>query len=238
MIFRIFNLVQQLMPSFFFLFSNEYDEVSSALFPFTSDFLAFYKQYRKETNSLPTELSILLPQILNAVITKMQFDESSNWGDENEQSEEAEFLETRRKLKNLQDMVGAIDVQLLIETLFTIVNNAFDKVSQGGQGAIGWRELDLAMYELHVFGDLAFQNGNLFIKSEAGLVPNGHAAVCLVGMVIKMMNSGMLITFAPSLYIPGYQLITMHRCDLISPSLNTASVHGKYRALCQCFRSS
>lgn len=180
------------MPSFFFCFTNEYDEVSTNVFPFTAEFLAFYRQYRKDTNSVPQEFSVLLPQLLNAIIAKMQYDESTNWGDEDELTDEAEFVEVRKKLKNLQDMVGAIDVQLLVETLHTIVNNAFEKLAQGGPSAIDWRGLDLAMYELHVFGDLAFQNGNLFTKTENGVSPNGDAAARLVDMMIKLMNSGTL----------------------------------------------
>ncbi|KAF8471802.1 Exportin-T [Kalaharituber pfeilii] len=208
--FRVTNLIQQLMPSFFFCFSNEYDEVSTSVFPFTAEFLSFYRQYRKEANSLPPEFSVLLTQLLNAIIAKMQYDETTNWGDENELTDEAEFVDVRKKLKNLQDMVGAIDLQLLVETLFNLVNNALNKLGQGGAGSIGWRELDLALYEMHVFGDLAFQNGNLFIKTENGASPNGDAAARLVAMVIKLMNSEVASYPHPSIQLQFMELVVRY----------------------------
>ncbi|KAF8422384.1 armadillo-type protein [Tirmania nivea] len=203
--FRVTALIQGLMPSFFFCFSNEYDEVSTTVFPFTAEFLAFYRQYRKDTNSVPQEFSAMLPQLLNAIIAKMQYDETANWGDEDGLTDEAEFLDVRKRLKVLQDTVGAIDMQLLIETLHTIVNKALEKLA-----AIGWRELDLAMYELHVFGDLAFQNGNLFTKTDNGVAPNGDAAARLVDMMIKLMNSDVASYPHPSIQLQFMELIVRY----------------------------
>lgn len=177
------------MPSFFFCFSNEYDEVSTAVFPFAADFLAFYRQIQKINANIPEEFSVLLKRLLTDILAKMKYDETMNWGEEGELTDEAEFEDVRKKLKLLQDMVGGIDNALLVETLYNVINNAFDKLVQTGPNGMDWRELDVALYELNVFGDLAFQNGYLFVKTADGLVPNGDAAARLVAMVIKMMNS-------------------------------------------------
>lgn len=193
-------LVRKLMPSFFFCFRNEYDEVSTAVFPFATDFLAFYKKYfhaRGETP--PAEFVVLIPELLNAIIEKMKFDESTNWGDEDELTDEAEFHDMRKRLKILQDSLAVIDPGLVLQTLVNLVGGAFDKFSQGGSSRVDWREMDLAMYEMNAIGDLAYQDSSVYVKAEngnrmnmkAGLNSTAPAPAALFAVVTKMVESSM-----------------------------------------------
>jgi len=50
-----------------------------------------------------------------------------------------------------------------------------------------WRDLDLALHEMYLFGELAMRNSGLYAKRE----PSSAAAQQLVGMMTSMVESGM-----------------------------------------------
>ena len=65
----------------------------------------------------------MLTPILNAIIMKMRYDETSSWGNEDEQTDEAEFQELRKKLQVLQKSVAAVNQNLYIEVLSNLDAN-------------------------------------------------------------------------------------------------------------------
>ena len=99
------------VPFLLRFFSDEYDEVCSTVIPSLTDLLT---AFRKMTN-LPSSYSEMLPPILNAIILKMRFDETSTWGDQDEQTDEAEFQELRKRLQVLQKTVATVDQNLFLE---------------------------------------------------------------------------------------------------------------------------
>lgn len=185
------QLLQDFLPSLLRLFSDEYDEVCSTVIPSLTDILTFLRK----VESLPQAYSNMLPPILSAIVSKMRYDETSSWGHEDEQTDEAEFLELRKRLQILQRTVAAVDQNLYVEFLSKLVADLFSSLEQRGS-QMDWRDLDLGLHEIYLFGELALPNGGLAHKSQ----PNSVAAERLAVMMSKMVDSG------KSASSPSYQL--------------------------------
>lgn len=175
------QLIQSFLPLLLRFFSDEYDEICSTVIPSLTDLLTFLRRVQP----LPPQYSVMLTPILNAIIQKMRYDETSSWGNEDEQTDEAEFQELRKRLQVLQKSVAAVDENLYIETLSNVVGNTFQRLDQQG-GQMDWRDLDLALHEMYLFGELTVPNGGLFAKSA----PSSVAAGRLITMMAKMVESG------------------------------------------------
>lgn len=173
------------LPFLLRLFADEYDEVCSTVIPALTDLLTFLRKL----GQLPQDFSSMLAPILDAIIRKMRYDETSTWGNEDEQTDEAEFQELRRKLQNLQKTIAAIDQALYMNMLSNLVANTFQNLDQQGS-EMDWRDLDLALYEMYLFGELALPNQGLGTKNQ----PSTEASERLVVMMQKMVGSGMLLT--------------------------------------------
>ncbi|KAI8232249.1 Exportin-T [Colletotrichum sp. SAR 10_99] len=170
------------LPFLLRFFSDEYDEVCATVISSLTDLLTLL---RKVGANLPPSYKEMLPPILNAIILKMRYDETSNWGDEDEQTDEAEFQELRKRLQVLQKTVAAVDQDLYIEVLSNLVSHTFTDLDQRGSN-MDWRDLDLALHEMYLFGELALPNQGLGTKSQ----PNSTATERLTIMVTKMVESG------------------------------------------------
>lgn len=188
---RAEEYLQAFIPFLLRFFSDEYDEVSQAVLVFMFDLLTLLRKEKKVSGTVSQSHAHMLPPILSAIVVKMKYDVDTTWGDEDEQTDEAEFQELRKKLKTLQDTVASIDEGLYIQSLSTLVGNTFERVAQGGNADVDWREVETALYEMFLFGELMMRAGGLFIKGQ----PNGIAAETLIAMMFKMMNSSM--TFSP-----------------------------------------
>ncbi|KAK3313408.1 Exportin-T [Apodospora peruviana] len=174
------QLLQELLPSLLRLFSDEYDEICSTVIPCLTDLLTFLRKI----GTLPPGYAEMLPPILNAIVGKMRYDETSTWGNEDEQTDEAEFSELRKRLQILQKTVAAVDQNLYIEFLSNLVANMFANLEQG-PSQVDWRDLDLALHEIYLFGELALPNAGIAHKSQ----PNTVAAERLAVMMGKMVES-------------------------------------------------
>lgn len=164
-------------------FSDEYDEVCSTVIPSVTDLLTAFRKL----SPLPQSYKEMLPPILNAIIMKMRFDETSTWGDQDEQTDEAEFQELRKRLQVLQKTVATVDQDLFVEVISNLVSNTFQTLDQQGS-QMDWRDLDLTLHEMYLFGELALPNQALLPKSG----PPTPASERLAAMVKKMVESGKL----------------------------------------------
>ena len=127
---------------------------------------------------------MLLP-ILRAVFAKMRYDETASWGEDDDEEDEAEFQDLRKRLDVLQQTIAGADEQLYSDAVTSLVEQTFDDLrAQGAQ--VNWRDLELALHEMFLFGDLAVKTGGLYQKNK----PNSPAAEKLVQMMLKMMESG------------------------------------------------
>lgn len=171
------------LPHLLRFFSDEYDEVCSTVINAMNDVLAFLRKSTQGEAGNPQRAVMLLP-ILKAIFGKMRYDETSSWGDDDEQTDEAEFQDLRKRLGALQQVIAAADEQLYIDAISGLVNDTFNKL--GDQNAqVNWRDLDLALYEMYLFGDLAVKYGGLYQKNK----PNSFAAEKLVQMMLRMVQS-------------------------------------------------
>jgi exportin-T len=177
------QLIQSFLPLLLRFFSDEYDEICSTVIPSLTDLLTFLRK----AQPLPPAYSAMLPPVLNAIIQKMRYDETSSWGAEDEQTDEAEFQELRKRLQVLQKSVAAVDQELYVDILSNVVGNTFQRLDRQG-GQMDWRDLDLALHEMYLFGELTVPNGGLYAKSQ----PSSVAAERLIVMMSKMVESGKL----------------------------------------------
>lgn len=162
-------------------FSDEFDEVCATVIPSLTDIL----QYFRKLPELPDSFSEMLSPILNAIIMKMRYDETTSWGNEDEQTDEAEFQELRKKLQVLQKSVAAVNQNLYMDVLSNLVANVFQSLDEQGT-QLDWRDLDLALHEMYLFGELAMPNQGLSTKNQ----PSPEASERLAAMMTRMVQSG------------------------------------------------
>ncbi|KAJ5263680.1 hypothetical protein N7478_011285 [Penicillium angulare] len=178
------ELLQVFLPHILRYFSDEYDEVCSTVIPGVNDMLTYLRKLSKTNPAFEERNKTILLPVLKAIIAKMRYDETSNWGDEDEQTDEAEFQELRKRLGVLQQIVASADEQLYIDALSELVGTTFENLRVSG-GQIDWRDLDLALHEMFLFGDIAINRGGIYQKN----VPTGPAAVRLIEMMLRMVES-------------------------------------------------
>jgi exportin-T len=151
-----------------------------------TELLTYFRKLTKK-DALPQQYTGTLSPILDAIIKKMEYDETATWGDEDEEADEADFEDLRKRLHVLQQNIAAIDEQLYMDTLTALVATTLTKLDENAS-QVNWRELDLALYEMYLFGDLASRNRGLYAKRA----PSSIAASRLVDMMTKMMDSSKL----------------------------------------------
>jgi exportin-T len=212
------QLVQSFLPLLLRFFSDEYDEICSTVIPSLTDLLTFLRK----AQPLPPAYSAMLAPILNAIIQKMRYDETSSWGNEDEQTDEAEFQELRKRLQVLQKSVAAVDEALYLDVLSNVVGNTFQRLDEQG-GQMDWRDLDLALHEMYLFGELTVPNGGLYAKSQ----PSSVAAERLIVMMSKMVESGKQRI---SDLTENFTLMPARYCFLCSPCYPTP-VYGDMRSI-------
>lgn len=211
---RADELIQVFAPYLLRFFADQYDEVCATVIPSLTDLLTFFRKLQKKSASIPNQYANILPPVLDAIIAKMKYDETASWGEEGEQTDEAEFQDLRKRLHVLQQTVAAIDEPYYIETLSRVVGNEFSRLSSRDP-ALNWRDLDLALHEMYLFGELAIRNQGLYAKRE----PSSLAAQQLVGMMNSMVESGErtyylsgdeanIIQISPTTHIPLYSCST------------------------------
>jgi len=127
----------------------------------------------------------MLEPTLNVVIMKTKYDDDSTWGEDDDQTDETEFLELRRRMQPLQEAIANTDEELYQNSLASLVANTFTKARHN---AVDWRELDLALYEMFLFGQVAVKIAGLYGTNNE---PNSPAAAVLIQMMAEMMECGM-----------------------------------------------
>lgn len=196
------ELIQAFLPLLLRFLSDEYDEICSTVIPSLTELLTFLRK----SKPIPPIYTNMLTPILNIVIQKMRYDDTSSWGKEDEQTDEAEFQELRKRLQVLQKGVAAVDESLCIEIVSTAVGNTFQMLEQQN-GQMDWRDLDLALHEMNIFGDFALNNCSLYIKNQ----PSSVAAERLVVLISKMINSGIASFSHPAIKLQ-YMEICVRYC--------------------------
>ncbi len=183
---RANELLRTFVPFLLRFFADEYDEICSAVIPSLTDLLSMFRKQTKSKGGLVDEYREMLRPILDAIIAKMKYDETASWGDEEEGTDEAEFQELRKRLYVLQQTVAAVDEQLYINVLSEVIAATLRRLDTEIDKP-NWRDLDLALHEMYLFGELAVRNGGLYQKSA----PSSDASSRLLEMMGKMVDSGL-----------------------------------------------
>ena len=177
------SILHRFMPHLLRFFSDEYDEVCSTVLPATTDLLTLLRKNTKEGLRGPQSAVILLP-VLEATFRKMRYDESSAWGEDDEETDEAEFQDLRKRLHVLENGIAVADEQLYIDAVYGLVFQTCDSLQASSH--VDWRDLELALHEMFSFGDLCMKSGGLYNKNK----PHSRAAERLIEMMQKLVACG------------------------------------------------
>ncbi|SAL94983.1 hypothetical protein, partial, partial [Absidia glauca] len=91
------TLIEQLSPYLLKFLADEYDDTTTAVFPFVNDILTILKKQKKNMQPLSQAQRELLGSLLNVIIQKMKYNEETEWGaDDDEPEEEVLFAELRK----------------------------------------------------------------------------------------------------------------------------------------------
>ncbi|RVX69965.1 hypothetical protein B0A52_05800 [Exophiala mesophila] len=195
------QLLAAFLPHLLRFFSDIFDEVCSTVLVAMNDVLSFLRRTSQGEAASAQRAAMLLP-ILKAIFTKMRYDDTSDWNPEDDQTDEAEFQELRKRLAALQAVIAAADEELYIEAISTLVHNTLQQLHTKDT-QLDWRDLDLALYEIFLMGDLAVRGGGLYQKNK----PNSPAAEKLIQMMLEMVQSNI-----GSYQHPAIQLQYMEIC--------------------------
>jgi exportin-T len=179
------QLLAAFLPHLLRFFSDVFDEVCSTVLTAMNDVLAFLRRTGADTGS-DQRAAMLLP-IIKAIFTKMRYDDTADWNQEDEQTDEAEFQDLRKRLASLQSAIAGADERLYIEAISTLVHDTLQRLrTEGSQ--LDWRDLDLALHEVYLLGDLAGKGGGLYQKNK----PNSPGAEKLIQLMLEMVQSSKL----------------------------------------------
>ena len=172
------------LPHSLRFFSDEYDEVSSSIIPCLTDLLTFFRRNTETNQTVQAETKSVLPVILEAVLAKMKYDDTTSWNSEDpdEFTDEAEFQELRRKLSSLQKLIANTDEALWMDSVTDIVGRSLQNARIHGQQQ-NWRDVEATLYEMYLFGDLALKGGSLYNKSKLVSIAAEKMATMLSGFV-------------------------------------------------------
>lgn len=207
---------QQFVPHLLRFFADEYDEVCSTVIPSLTDFLGLFRKLVSNHGNLPEPYNQMLSPILDAIIAKMRYDDASSWGEEGEETDEAEFQELRKRLRVLQQLVATADETLYIQTLSNVVTPTLSKLKAGTTG-LDWRDVDVAMLEMSLLGELALVNGGLYHKKR----PSSVSSETLIQLMTLMLESSKSWPVEPLSMQPTADLPKMLRDILIPLSIFT-----------------
>ncbi|KIW48210.1 uncharacterized protein PV06_00822 [Exophiala oligosperma] len=196
------QLLEAFLPHLLRFFSDIFDEVCSTVLTAMNDVLAFLR--RTSANSGSDQCAAMLLPILKAIFTKMRYDDTADWNQEDEQTDEAEFQDLRKRLASLQATIAGADEQLYVQAISTLVHETFQRLrTQGSQ--LDWRDLDLALHEVYLLGDLVGKGGGL-----QKIKPNTPAAENLTQMMLEMVQSNVGSFGHPAIQLQFMEICVRH----------------------------
>jgi exportin-T len=217
------SLMESFLSHLLRYFSDEYDEICSTVIPSVMELLTYSRKMSKSNPAIASQHSSMLLPILKAIIAKMRYDETSTWGVEDEQTDEAEFHELRKRLNSLQQIVASANEQLYMDVVSEVVGTTFQNLRDPGS-RVDWRDLDLALYEMFLFGETAVRSGGLYSKNK----PNNAAAERLIEMMLRMVESGEFMSHESACRFSSNHA---YRHPLVHTSSNASSVYGNMCAI-------
>ncbi|CAO3627556.1 unnamed protein product [Cunninghamella blakesleeana] len=159
------HLIEQLSVYLLKFLADEYDDTTTAVFPFVNDVLSILKKQKKALQPFTPSQHELLASILSVCTNKMKYDEDTEWGnDEEEPEEEALFTELRKNLRIFSEHIAAIDNELYIRYLHGVIMETFNKYKSGAN--LDWRDVELCLYVLYTYGEALPKGAMQFVDTN------------------------------------------------------------------------
>jgi exportin-T len=202
-----YSYIQTLFPYMLKLLANEYDDTSSALFPFVTSYTNLLKQQKKINFADVPNFQQDILELLKVIISKMKYDEDIEFSF-GEDEDEALFIEMRKSLKVFYDALFAIDESVSTQTVFSVISSTFDRINiekvDGSNVSLNssinasWSEAELALYLIYIFGEskrstLNYEPGGIFYQ-----------------MIEKMFQSNVIYYPHNSIPIMYFEIITRY----------------------------
>ncbi|KAF8604237.1 KapM protein [Ceratobasidium sp. AG-I] len=149
------ELLQQLLPVMLRFLADEYDDISSSVFPLLSQIFLMYKRTKKnspQTHLTPAKRTFLM-QTLETLLRKMRWDPDEDPEDLDEDDRGA-FETLRRELRLFLDSISAIDEELVTTAIKTLAMSTLSRADE----SIGWADAELSVYLVFLYGE--FQKGD------------------------------------------------------------------------------
>lgn len=204
--------------------SNEDNDISGQVLGSLSEYLSFVRKESKlakskvDTSKMEKNISNqvlnfpsdsnfisslrrqLLYTLLRSLVLKLKYNED-DWDD----GENEEFIDFRNKIKLLQDLIAAIDSDLYIDIISSVVLSAFDPASVSS-----WTEVELGLYELAAYSD-SLKNGSMTIVKGIETRPTGT----LSKLFFDMIDTNVVTMNHPSIQLLYMELVNRH-CTLFN----------------------
>ncbi|CAG8633550.1 24667_t:CDS:10 [Dentiscutata erythropus] len=176
----VYVQIELLLPFLLKFLADEYDDTSCAVFPFVSALQTVLKKQKNCSGVLTGTQREFLDSLLKVVVLKMKYDDETDWGGTDDGSEDAaEFLEMRKNLKSFFEAIYHIDSQLFTTYIRLAVISTLDNYAKLGN-ALDWRELELALHLLHLYGEA--------IKGKVQFVEKNNNEITVYTSLGEMMN--------------------------------------------------
>ncbi|CEP16433.1 hypothetical protein [Parasitella parasitica] len=196
------NMIEQVTPYLLKFLANEYDDTSSAVFPFVNDMLYIYKRQKKSMQSFSQGQHQFLASLLNVVVAKLRYDEDTEWSDDqDEPEEEALFFEMRKNLRIFAEHIAMINEDLYVGYIHSFVMDTINKYKAGTE--LNWRDVELCLYVLYCYGEALSKAAMIFVTSTDTLSPLGE-------LVSEMIQSNISVYPHPSCAMQYFENITRY----------------------------
>ncbi|CAO3687198.1 unnamed protein product [Rhizopus stolonifer] len=217
------SLIEQITPYLLKFLSNEYDDTSSAVFPFVNDMLYIFKKQKKQMQSFSQGQHEFMASLLNVVILKLRYDDETEWGtDDEEPEEEALFFEMRKNLRIFAEHISAINEELYVGFIHSFVMDILNKYKAGND--LDWRDVELCLYTLYCYGEALSKASMVFVDANDSLSPLGS-------LVSEMLSSNISAYLHPSASMQFFENIARyyqffdHRPDQLPQALSAFVDH-------------
>ncbi|CAE6379710.1 unnamed protein product [Rhizoctonia solani] len=144
------ELLQQLLPVMLRFLADEYDDISSSVFPMLSQIFVVYKRAKKnspQTHLTPSKRTFLM-QTLEILLQKMRWNPDDD-PDELDDEDRVAFETLRSDLRLFLDSISAIDEELVTSAIKTLAMNTLSRVDE----SIGWADAELSVYLVYLYGE-------------------------------------------------------------------------------------
>ncbi|KAI8365847.1 armadillo-type protein [Choanephora cucurbitarum] len=170
---QAWTMIEQITPYLLKFLANEYDDTSSAVFPFVNDMLYLFKRQKKQMQPFSQGQHEFLGSLLNVVIIKLRYDNDTEWDtDEDEPEEEALFFEMRKNLRIFAEHIAMINEELYVGYIHSFVMDSINKYRSGVQ--MDWRDVELCLYVVYCYGEALSKASMIFVTPDNKLSPLGE----------------------------------------------------------------